>query len=113
MTDSDDDEDESGARADGGGDDYDEEEEEEEEDLYTYARREMERIEAARKARKATPPVRGEKPSAPRYDMDYNAAHPLVRQVLKMIIWGIPLAVGPLLQLATAQAGTCNSQKKT
>ena len=42
----------------------------------------------------------------------YNAAHPIVRQVLKMMILGIPLAVGPLLQLATAQAGTCNSQKK-
>ena len=74
MTDSDDDEDESGARADGGGDDYDEEEEEEEEDLYTYARREMERIEAARKARKAAPPVpvRGEKPSAPRYGLHHK-----------------------------------------
>ena len=36
----------------------------------------------------------------------------IVRQVLKMMILGIPLAVGPLLQLATAQAGTCNSQKK-
>ena len=73
MTDSDDDEEESGARADGGGDDYDEgEEEEEEEDLYTYARREMERIEAARKARKAAPPVRGEKPSAPRYGLHYK-----------------------------------------
>ena len=41
----------------------------------------------------------------------YNAAHPIVRQVLKMMILGIPLAVKPLLQLATAQAGTCNSQK--
>ena len=41
----------------------------------------------------------------------YNAAHPIVCQVLKMMIWGTPLAVGPLLQLAIAQAGTCNSQK--
>ena len=31
----------------------------------------------------------------------YNAAHPIVRQVLKMMILGIPLAVGLLLQLAT------------
>ena len=76
MTDSDDDDDkeESGARADGGGDDYDEGEEEEE-DLYTYARREMERIQAARKARKAAPPasVRGEKPSAPRYGLQIKS----------------------------------------
>ena len=42
----------------------------------------------------------------------YNAPHPIVRQVLKGMILGIPLAVGQLLQLATAQAGTCNSQKK-
>ena len=42
----------------------------------------------------------------------YNAAHPIVRQVMKKMILGILLAVGPLLQLATAQAGTCNSQKK-
>ena len=39
-----------GARADGGGDHHDEEDEEEyEEDLHSYARRELERIEKARK----------------------------------------------------------------
>ena len=45
---------EGGARADGGGDRDAEDEEEYEEDLYSYARAELERIEAARKARKAT-----------------------------------------------------------
>ena len=28
----------------------------------------------------------------------YNAAHPIVYQVLKIVILGLPLAVGPLLQ---------------
>ena len=39
--------------------------------------------------------------------------YPFIRKVLKMRIWGIPLAGEPLLQLPTAQAGPRNSYRKT
>ena len=41
----------------------------------------------------------------------YRVIHPLVRQVLKMRIWGVPLAGGLLLWLITAPAGPRNLSK--
>ena len=41
----------------------------------------------------------------------YRVIHPLVRQVLKMRIWGVPLAGGLLLWLITALAGPRNLSK--
>ena len=38
----------------------------------------------------------------------YSADHPLCRKVLKMRIWEIPPAGGPLLQLLTEQVDPCN-----
>ena len=43
--------------------------------------------------------------------MHYRVIHPLVRQVLKMRIWGVPLAGGLLLWLITALAGPRNLSK--
>ena len=39
----------------------------------------------------------------------YSAFHPVIHMVLKMRIWGIHPACGPLLQLPTAQESPCKS----
>ena len=43
----------------------------------------------------------------------YRVSHPNMHRGFSDKFWGVPPACGPLLQLATAQAGQGNSQNKT